>query len=202
MNDQAEEEVHRRTSPLAAALDRIAVRSWRQPTRAGCIRAETSDAAFTEPAMVVLSRGQYAEHADGSSVRRVEDGTMAVVPATRVLVVGDEPRIGYVLGELLSRGGYEVQHANHAAAPSLMATKSKEAFPDVAILDTGRHSVSTVSVLEFIRGTMDSSLPVIVLTANATEEHEAEYQRLGVNQLLWKPVSAAELLSAVAEAAS
>jgi DNA-binding response OmpR family regulator len=82
-----------------------------------------------------------------------------------------------------------------------MLTESEEAFPHVAILDTGRFLTSSVSVMEFIRGTMRSSLPVIVLTASATEEQEADFERLGVNRLLWKPVSARELLSTVAEAA-
>ena len=137
----------------------------------------------------------------GVAVRRVEGAAMGGVPAKRVLVVGDRPEIGAVVGELLTRYGYEVQHASHSTAASLMLTESEEAFPHVAILDTGRYLTSSVSVMEFIRGTMRSSLPVIVLTASATEEQEADFERLGVNRLLWKPVSARELLSTVAEAA-
>jgi CheY-like chemotaxis protein len=121
--------------------------------------------------------------------------------AKRVLVVGDEPEIGSVLGELLARYGYEVQHATHSAAPSLLAGEPGEQPPHVALLDTGRPARRSVSVLEFIRSTLQSNLPVIVLTADATEEHEAEYRRLGVHRLLWKPASASDLLLAVSEAA-
>jgi DNA-binding response OmpR family regulator len=136
----------------------------------------------------------------GVAARRVEDVGMGGVPTKRVLVVGDRPEIGAVVEEVLTRYGYQVRHASHSAAASVMLTEREGLFPHVAILDTGRFLKSSVTVMKFIRGTMRSSLPVIVLTAGATEEHEAEFQRLGVNWLLWKPVSAAELVSAVAAA--
>jgi len=124
---------------------------------------------------------------------------MSTAPAPRVLVVEDDPGVIDVLSELLTREGYEVERANHGIDAIVRLTAAEEAPPQLVILDIGLPLESGVAVLEFIRSTMRSSLPVIVLTASVTPEQEAEIQRLGVNRLLRKPAATSLLLSAVAE---
>jgi DNA-binding response OmpR family regulator len=53
--------------------------------------------------------------------------------------------------------------------------------------------------MQSLRNSAPSALPVIVLTTRAAEDLEGEFHRAGASRLLWKPVSAAELLAAVAE---
>ena len=126
---------------------------------------------------------------------------MGAVSTKRVLIVGDRPEVAAVVAELLTRSGYQVQRASHSTAASFVLAEATDAFPDIAILDANRLLGSSFSVMQFIRNTMCGRLPVIVLATGAAEEHEQEFQRLGASRLLWKPVAAAELLSAVAEAA-
>ncbi|MGD0113894.1 MAG: response regulator [Armatimonadota bacterium] len=125
---------------------------------------------------------------------------MDACAAKRVLVVGDRPDVRDVLGELLSRAGYLVRYASHGTAESAVLASQEEAFPHVAVIDTGRPAEVDISVLEHIRSRACSDLPAIVIIAGMTEEHGAEFERLRVHRVLCKPVPAVELLSAVAAA--
>jgi CheY-like chemotaxis protein len=120
--------------------------------------------------------------------------------AKRVLVVGDRPDVRDVLGEVLSRSGYLVRYASYGTAESVVLAAQDEAFPHVAVIDTGRPAEVDISVLEHIRSRAHRDLPAIVITAGMTEEHGAEFERLRVRRVLCKPVPAVELLSAVAAA--
>jgi CheY-like chemotaxis protein len=131
---------------------------------------------------------------------RVEDAAMAGVPATRVLVVEDDPEVVYILSGLLTAHGYEVCHAPHSMAAFHMLVTPQEALPHVVVLDIGLPGVRGVAVLEFIRITLGSDLPVVVLTGVATPEEEERLKELGVSAFLRKPTSASIILPAVAEA--
>lgn len=125
---------------------------------------------------------------------------MAGIPATRVLVVEDDPEVVYVLVGLLTAHGYEVYHAPHSMAAFHMLVTPQEALPHLVILDIGLPGVSGVAVLEFIRITLQSDLPVVVLTGVATAEQEERLKELGVSAFLRKPTTASVIVSAVAEA--
>ena len=125
---------------------------------------------------------------------------MEALATKRVLVVGDRADVRDVLGELLSRSGYVVRYASYSTAESAVLAAQEEAFPHVAVIDTGRPAEVDISVLEHIRGREHGDLPAIVITAGMTEEYRAEFERLRVHRVLFKPVPAVELLSAVAAA--
>lgn len=125
---------------------------------------------------------------------------MAEEPAKRVLVVEDDPEVVYVLCGMLAAHGYEVCHAPHSMAAFHMLVTPQEALPQVVILDIGLPGVRGVAVLEFIRITLCSDLPVVVLTGVATPEEEERLKELGVSAFLRKPTSCGIILSAVEEA--
>ena len=125
---------------------------------------------------------------------------MAGVPATRVLVVEDDPEVVYVVCGMLTAHGYEVCHAPHSMAAFHMLVTPQEALPQVVILDIGLPGVRGVAVLEFIRITLCSDLPVVVLTGVATPEEEERLKELGVSAFLRKPTSCGIILSAVEDA--
>jgi CheY-like chemotaxis protein len=137
----------------------------------------------------------------GVARRRVEGIAIARVPATRVLVVEDDPGVVYILCGMLTAHGYEVCHAPHSMAAFHMLVTPQEALPHVVILDIGLPGVRGVAVLEFLRITLRSDLPVVVLTGVATPEEEERLKELGVSAFLRKPTPASTILSAVAEAA-
>jgi CheY-like chemotaxis protein len=125
---------------------------------------------------------------------------MAGVPATRVLVVEDDPEVVYTLCGLLTAHGYGVCHAPHSMAAFHMLVTPQEVLPHVVILDIGLPGERGVAVLEFIRIHLCSDLPVVVLTGVATPQEEERLKELGVSAFLRKPTSAGIILSAVAEA--
>jgi two-component system KDP operon response regulator KdpE len=137
----------------------------------------------------------------GAGEQRREGVTVADVPATRVLVVEDDPEVVDVLRRLLTAHGYQVYYAPHAMAAFHMLVTPEEAQPHVLILDIGLPGINGVAVLEFIRLRLRSDLPVVVLTGVATAEQEERLRELGVSALLRKPTSASALMSALAKAA-
>jgi DNA-binding response OmpR family regulator len=127
---------------------------------------------------------------------------MAGTPGPRVLVVEDDPEVVYVVCGMLSAHGYRVCHAPHSMAAFHMLVTPGEALPEVVILDIGLPGVRGVAVLEFIRLTMGSDLPVVVLTGVATVKEEERLEELGVSAFLRKPASCSTILAAVEEALS
>lgn len=127
---------------------------------------------------------------------------MVGAAGARVLVVEDDPEVVYVVCGMLSAHGYMVCHAPHSMAAFHMLVTPQEALPEVVILDIGLPGVRGVAVLEFIRITMKSDLPVVVLTGVATAREEDRLRELGISALLRKPSSCSTILSAVQEALS
>lgn len=120
----------------------------------------------------------------------------------RVLIVEDNPEVLSVLRELLVRNGYDVYEARHGAEALVQLSTPKESLPDLILLDIGLPLEGGVGVLSFLRRTIHSALPVIVLTASASPEQEQEIQRLGVSAYLRKPASGELLLGEVRRALS
>ena len=118
----------------------------------------------------------------------------------RILIVEDNPEVMAVLRELLLRSGYDVQEARHGAEALVQLSAPKESLPDLILLDIGLPLEGGVGVLAFLRRTVHSALPVIVLTASATLEQEREIQQLGVSAYLRKPASSDLLLAEVKRA--
>ena len=118
----------------------------------------------------------------------------------RILIVEDNPEVMAVLRELLLRSGYDVQEARHGAEALVQLSAPRESLPDLILLDIGLPLEGGVGVLAFLRRTVHSALPVIVLTASATLEQEREIQQLGVSAYLRKPASSDLLIAEVKRA--
>jgi CheY-like chemotaxis protein len=120
---------------------------------------------------------------------------VTAVAARRILVVEDESEVMSVLSDLLTRNGYEIDEARHGAEALVHLTAPPTQLPDLVLLDVKLPLEGGVRVLEFIRHTLRSPLPVIVLTGSATEEQERTIAELGVSALLRKPTPSDLLLS-------
>ena len=127
----------------------------------------------------------------------LEARTATAVAAPRILVVEDEPEVMSVLSDLLSHSGYEIEQARHGAEALVHLTVPPAELPDLVMLDVNLPLEGGVRVLEFIRSTLRSPLPVIVLTASASEQEERTIVDLGVSALLRKPARADAILSQV-----
>ncbi|OED42209.1 phosphate regulon transcriptional regulatory protein PhoB [Chromatiales bacterium (ex Bugula neritina AB1)] len=112
-----------------------------------------------------------------------------------ILVVEDESGIRNLIGDTLSEQGFRVTPARSAAVARATLEQST---PDLAIIDW---MMPQVSGLDFIRQLrrqeLTRDLPVILLTARATEDDTIQGLDAGADDYITKPFSTRELVSRV-----
>jgi DNA-binding NtrC family response regulator len=107
-----------------------------------------------------------------------------------ILLVDDEMDILKSLGEILTRFGYQVI-AKQAAQEALASVKDG-ANIDLVITDYRMPDMDGLEFLHALRQ-MDSSVPVIMLTAYGAVESYLKSLSLGVFEYVNKPIKAKEL---------
>jgi DNA-binding response OmpR family regulator len=120
-------------------------------------------------------------------------GCMAsAAQSVRVLVVDDEPMVRDVLTRYLSREGFEVT----GAADGLQALEAvRQGAPDVILLDLMLPRMSGLDVLRTVR--MEGDVPVIILSAKASEQERIQGLQLGADDYVVKPYSPGEVVARV-----
>jgi two-component system KDP operon response regulator KdpE len=113
-----------------------------------------------------------------------------------VLVVEDEPGMLWVLNTALQARGYQVTTAATGRA-ALDAASTQE--PDIVVLDLGLPDIDGIEVCRRLRRWLRS--PVIVLTADGSEDRKVEVLDAGADDYITKPFSMPELLARVRVAA-
>jgi two-component system, OmpR family, phosphate regulon response regulator PhoB len=112
--------------------------------------------------------------------------------AHTVLVVDDEPMLRNLLSHLLHLEGYEVLEAEDGlTALDVVATD----HPDLVLLDVMLPARNGLDVLGDLRRSSD--IPVILVSARAEEDDRVAGLRLGADDYVTKPFSAAELSARV-----
>jgi len=118
------------------------------------------------------------------------------MPAPRVLIADDQPEVLRALSFICSAEGYQAITVNSPAA--VLAKLGKEDF-DLVLIDLNyRQDIESgkegLELLKQIRG-IDSSIPVVVMTAFASIQLAVEAVRLGAKDFLQKPWENERLLS-------
>lgn len=113
---------------------------------------------------------------------------MRDAPAGHVLIIDDEPQIRRFLGISLRAQGHQVSEAATGRA-GLEALATSGA--DVVILDLGLPDLDGLDVLRDLRAW--SGVPVIVLSARASEGEKVRALDAGANDYLTKPFGVQEL---------
>ena len=110
----------------------------------------------------------------------------------RILVVDDDPDIRGLLRELLERRGFSVTEARDGqeALRTFFAER-----PDLVVLDVAMPGLDGWKTLERIRELSD--VPVVMLTARATELEKTRGLRGGADDYVTKPFGRQELLARV-----
>ena len=112
--------------------------------------------------------------------------------AHTVLVVDDEPMLRNLLSHLLHLEGYKVLEAEDGlTALDVVATEK----PDLVLLDVMLPARNGLDVLGDLRRSSD--IPVILVSARAEEDDRVAGLRLGADDYVTKPFSAAELSARV-----
>jgi signal transduction histidine kinase/serine phosphatase RsbU (regulator of sigma subunit) len=116
----------------------------------------------------------------------------AVAPHDHVLVVDDNPTNLELVQRALGHAGYKVETAGGGAEALRKVARRR---PDIVLLDLMMPEVSGEDVLRAIRddGRLHD-LPVILLTARASDEDRLLGLRMGADDYLAKPVDPSELV--------
>jgi len=109
-----------------------------------------------------------------------------------IVVVDDERKIRELVRSYLEREGYSVLIADTG---ELALETVERVHPDLLVLDLMLPDLSGEEVARTIRA--HSDIPVIMLTAKATEDDRVNGLRLGADDYLTKPFSPRELVARV-----
>lgn len=116
------------------------------------------------------------------------------MPHARVLVVDDEPTIGYVVSRYLDRAGYETAVA--ASGRDALSSAASER-PDVVVLDLMLPDLDGLEVMRRLRREGRERTAIILLTARGEESDRVTGLQLGADDYVVKPFSPAELVARV-----
>ena len=112
---------------------------------------------------------------------------------TRILIADDEPRIAAFLVKGLTAAGYTTTQVGDGVKALDYATSGEY---DLLILDIGMPRMDGLAVLQNLRA-MQSTIPVIVLTAADSLESTVSALEGGADDYMTKPFRFEELLSRV-----
>lgn len=110
-----------------------------------------------------------------------------------MLVVDDEEQIRALLDSTLRFAGFEVVHASDAASALNACTASDI---DLIVLDVGLPDIDGFDVVRVLRS-RDVATPVLMLTARTEVDDRVLGLRLGADDYVTKPFSAAEIVARV-----
>lgn len=116
----------------------------------------------------------------------------------RIIVADDSATNRHVVGQILERGGHDVTLVEDGE--DVLDAIENESF-DLVVLDRnmpGMDGVATVRALRAI-GVGDRRVPVVILSADVTQEARDECAAAGADLFLPKPIEAMRLLEQVAE---
>jgi DNA-binding response OmpR family regulator len=109
--------------------------------------------------------------------------------AATVLVVEDEPKLRELVRAYLERDGLGVLSTGLGSEAIVLATQGA---PDLVVLDLGLPDIPGEQVARELRS--ESDVPILMLTAKASEEDRISGLELGADDYLTKPFSPRELV--------
>lgn len=115
--------------------------------------------------------------------------------SAHILIVEDEAGIRQLVQDALSEKGFSVTPARNASVARAAIT---DQLPDIAIVDWMMPQTSGIDLIrELRRDPITQGLPIIMLTARATEDDTIQGLDAGADDYLTKPFSIRELVSRV-----
>lgn len=117
----------------------------------------------------------------------------ALFTKMKILILDDEPANVALLEDMVAEGGYT---RVKSVTDSRLALETCESFePDLILLDLMMPHVDGFAILESLRSDSPATfLPIIVLTADASEATKLRALRAGATDFLLKPFDQLEVL--------
>lgn len=112
----------------------------------------------------------------------------------RILVVDDEPANVSLLERLLERSGYN--NVESTTDPRRVAPLCAESLPDLILLDLMMPHMDGYEVMELLETSISNGtyLPILVLTADTTQEAKQRALSMGAKDFLNKPFDFPEVM--------
>jgi two-component system OmpR family response regulator len=112
------------------------------------------------------------------------------IPKTKILVIEDDPNLGYILQESLELQGFEVVRCEDGEAAHSVFLE--ERF-DLCLIDVMLPKKDGFTLATEIRE-IDHDIPIIFLTAKSLKEDRIEGFKIGGDDYITKPFSMEELI--------
>lgn len=109
--------------------------------------------------------------------------------SSKILLLEDDPNLGFVLQEFLEHKNYSVKHCTDGELG--LKAFNKEAF-DMCIVDVMMPKMDGFTFTKHIRKA-DTKIPIIFLTAKSMKEDKLEGFKVGGDDYITKPFSMEEL---------
>lgn len=114
----------------------------------------------------------------------------------KILVVDDSATERHILGEILTRRGFEVSFAESG---EIGVAKARQDKPDLVVMDVVMPGLNGFQATRAIAKDPETeNIPVLLCTTKGQETDKIWGLRQGAKDYLVKPVSEAELLSKIA----
>lgn len=114
----------------------------------------------------------------------------------KILVVDDSATERHIIGEILTKQGFEVSFAESG---ELGVAKTKQDKPDLVVMDVVMPGLNGFQATRAISRDPDTQhIPVIICTTKDQETDKIWGLRQGAKDYLVKPINAADLLSKIA----
>ncbi|USD33334.1 MULTISPECIES: response regulator [Vibrio] len=111
----------------------------------------------------------------------------------KILVVDDDLEIRELLGEYLTKAGYQVNAV--ADGDELKAHLDQEGYPDMVLLDVMLPGDDGFTLCQYIR--RDSNVPIIMLTAVSDETDQIIGLEIGADDYIAKPFNPRQLIARI-----
>lgn len=154
-----------------------------------------SDGNTIEKLLFHADSGMYRQKGSGRELS-VTDASQALhLNPVRVLVADDDASLRSLCRSALSAEGFEVSEAPHGERTLELA---RELIPDVLLLDISMPYRNGWEVLKALNEDASTSrIPVVMMTASASQENVERADRAGVIDFLSKPFEPSELVGAI-----
>ncbi len=112
-----------------------------------------------------------------------------------ILFAEDDEMLSALLGHWLEKSGYGITRVTDGIqVKDYLKTKT----PDLIISDIMMPYFSGIELVEYVRKTIKSQVPIILISAASNDQNILNAFELGANDFLSKPISPPELLVRVA----
>ena len=108
-----------------------------------------------------------------------------------LLLAEDDELLASLLEYRLKLAGFEVIMAQDGKEVKEYLTKET---PDIIVSDIMMPYFSGIELIDFLRNTLHSQIPVIIISSAGNEENVLSAFELGANDFIAKPVNPSELL--------